>query len=61
MSDPYVHRKEIAARRHVSPETVRRCESRWGLSSARDRFCQKPARYLRAHPAVQRLMAVASV
>lgn len=56
VSDPFIHRKEIAARRHVSSETVRRCERKWGIAEARDSFCEKPARYRRNHPAVRRLI-----
>lgn len=56
-TDPYIHRKEIAARRHVSPETVRRCERQWGIAAARDQYCHRPARYRRNHPNVRKLMA----
>lgn len=54
--DPFIHRKELAARRHVSSETVRRCERAWGIEGARDNCCRKPARYRRNHPGIRRLI-----
>ena len=58
MNDPFITRKEIAAKRHVSSETVRRCERKWGIDSALDRYCQNPKRYRKNHEAVRRLIEV---
>ena len=56
MRDPYIHRKEIAHRCRVSPDTVARREKQWGIAAAKDRVCLKPARYRADHPAVRRLL-----
>ncbi len=56
MTELFITRKEAAARRRISDDTIGRHEREWGLDAARDKYCRRPIRYRLNHPATRRFL-----